>query len=150
MPIAFTCIPYAQLTKDQLYGLLALRAEVFIVEQQCKYQDLDGYDDRAQHILATDGQTLAGCARILPPGLKREQPSIGRYAMRPIYRGEGNGRALFQYSIDRCQQLHPGHDIYIQAQHYLQTLYESFGFFVTSDVYDEAGLPHVDMLLAAK
>lgn len=148
MALTYNIIHYNELHKDQLYALLSLRSEVFVVEQSCHYQDLDFYDQHSHHILAYSESALVGCARIVPPKLKREQPSIGRYALKGIARGAGEGRRLFAYAIERCLEIYPNQTIYIQAQHQLEALYKSFGFTTISEIYLEAGIDHVDMLLA--
>lgn len=148
MALTFTTYHYDELSKELLYQMLSLRSEVFVVEQSCHYQDLDFYDLKAHHIGVFDGKALVGVARILPPGIKREYPSIGRYALKESARGTGMGRQLFAYAIQACQEMYAGHTIYIQAQHQLERFYQSFGFVTIGTPYDEAGLPHVDMLLA--
>ena len=125
--------------------MLALRSEVFVVEQACHYQDLDGYDQSAHHVLVHDGDRLVGCARILPPGLKRDMPSIGRYLLLPEARGNGQGRGLFQYCIDETLRLYSEYGIYIQAQYQLERFYQSMGFVSQGDPYIDAGIDHVDM-----
>ncbi len=147
MTVQFHSLSYEQLSKAQLYDVLALRSQVFVLEQCCHYQDLDRLDQQAQHVLATDGDNIIGCARILPPSSKSAYPSIGRYALHAEYRGKGAGRRLFAYAIDSAKALFPKQPLYIQAQYYLKEFYASFGFVPEGDVYKDAGIDHVDMVL---
>ncbi len=144
---SITCHPYDALSKDTLYAILQLRSTVFVLEQGCVYQDVDGKDAAAHHCLLEENGVLLGYCRILPPAIKHEYPAIGRYALLPEARGKGLGRALFHYAIEQTRTRHPNHPIYIQAQHYLHSFYSRFGFTQVGDIYDEAGIPHVDMVL---
>ncbi len=146
MALTYQAIHYRDLGKDLLYAVLALRSAVFVVEQRCHYQDLDGYDSVCTHLLAYEGESLFGCARIVPPEVKREQPSIGRYALLPDVRGRGQGRAFFEYAIAQAEVLYPKRSIYIQAQAQLERFYGSMGFVRQGESYMDAGIPHVDML----
>jgi ElaA protein len=140
------------LTVAELYAMLALRQEVFVLEQTCLYPDIDGLDPGAQHLLGwreVDGKAeLVAHLRCLAPGAKYEEMSIGRVVTSPAARGSGLGRALVAQGIALAQQLHPGHAIRIGAQAHLEAFYRSFGFVTVSEPYDEDGIMHIDMLLA--
>ena len=138
--------PFEQLDVVALYAILQLRSEVFVVEQQCVYLDVDGKDLRCHHLTGWDGDTLAAYARLVPAGLSFDEASIGRVLTSPRYRGSGAGRTLLARSIEACHRVFGPQPIRIGAQRYLQRFYESFGFVACSEVYVEDGIPHVDML----
>ncbi|WP_164014583.1 GNAT family N-acetyltransferase [Pyxidicoccus trucidator] len=145
---------FPELTLDELYALLALRQEVFVVEQRSIYQDVDGLDAESLHLLAyedADGAPyLAGYLRILPPGLKFPgASSLGRVVTSPRARRRGLGRELVERGLARLDAHFPAADIRISAQHYLQRFYEDFGFHAEGDVYDEDGIPHIEMVRQA-
>jgi ElaA protein len=125
---------FADLTPFDLYDVLAARQNVFILEQTCLYPDIDGYDLEAHHL------------RVLAPGAKYDEMSIGRVITTPAARGSGAGRALLDQGIAHAEALHPGHRIRIGAQQYLERFYASFGFETVSAPYDEDGIMHIDML----
>lgn len=141
---------FGQLSVDDLYAALAVRQEVFILEQRCLYPDLDGIDRHAHHLLGwrrqDGGRVLAAYLRCVPPGVKYDEPSLGRVLSALSARGSGAGKLLLEEGLRRTEQLYPGCRIRISAQCYLQRFYESFGFRVTSEPYDEDGIPHVEML----
>jgi ElaA protein len=140
---------FPELTLDELYGLLALRQEVFVVEQRSIYQDADGYDRGSHHLLGTTGEpeapVLSAYLRVLPPGLKYPEVSFGRVVTAPSARRQGQGRVLVEKGLAFIEEHYPRTPIRIGAQDYLRGFYESFGFRVVGDVYDEDGVPHVDM-----
>ena len=137
---------FSELTLEQLYALLALRSEVFVVEQRSLYLDADGYDAQSLHLLGrTPDGRLGAYLRVLPPGLKHAEPSIGRVVTAPWARRQGLGRELFGRGVAFVDARYPGVPIRIGAQAYLQRFYEAFGFVRVSDVYDEDGIPHIDM-----
>jgi ElaA protein len=141
---------FAELTLDELYRMLVLRQQVFVVEQRCVYQDADGYDRGAYHLLGAEDHPeaplLAAYLRVLPPRLKYPQVSFGRVVIAPEARRHGHGRALVQKGLDFIEARYPRVPIRIGAQDYLRGFYEDFGFRVMGDVYDEDGIPHVDMV----
>lgn len=141
---------FAELPNADLYEMLAQRQNVFVLEQQCLYPDLDGYDQDAWHLLGwrvIDGKRqLAACLRVIAPGVKYTEMSIGRVLSTRAARGTGIGRELLLEGIARAEQLYPGHRIRIGAQQYLESFYGSFGFKIVSDPYDEDGIMHVEML----
>jgi len=138
---------FEELTLEELYALLALRTEVFVVEQRSIYLDADGYDMRSLHLLGRtpDDTRLAAYLRVLPPGLKYPEPSIGRVVTAPWARRQGLGRELFGQGVAYLDAHYPDFPIRIGAQAYLQRFYEGFGFAREGDVYDEDGIPHIDM-----
>jgi ElaA protein len=145
---------FADLTVAQLYAMLALRQEVFVLEQACLYPDIDGLDPEAHHLLGwrkVDGrQELVAHLRCLAPGAKYEEMSIGRVVTSPAARGTGLGRELVAQGLALARRLHPGHAIRIGAQAHLEGFYAGFGFVTVSEPYDEDGILHIDMLLAAE
>ncbi|EPX60526.1 ElaA protein [Cystobacter fuscus DSM 2262] len=141
---------FAELTPDELYLALELRQQVFVVEQRSIYLDADGYDRSAYHLLGMEDQPeapwLAAYLRVLPPKTKYPQASLGRVVVAPEARSHGHGRVLVQKGIDFIEARYPRVPIRIGAQNHLRAFYEDFGFRVMSDVYDEDGIPHVDMV----
>jgi ElaA protein len=151
---------YDSITADDLYEALALRQRVFVVEQQCAFLDADGVDRFSWHLLGrlpagAEQEPGAGEAkgilvaylRIVPPGRKFAEPSIGRVITAQEVRRQGYGRVLMQEGIRRTQELFPGRPIKLSAQRYLERFYGSFGFAVASEPYDEDGIPHINMVL---
>jgi ElaA protein len=130
-----------------IYRLLRERVAVFIVEQDCPYQEVDGLDDRATHLWAesSDGRILA-YARILPPGVSFDEASIGRVLTTAAGRGLGLGRELMGRALAECASRYPGIGIRISAQQYLHRFYEELGFDTVKGPYLEDGIPHLEML----
>lgn len=145
--------PFDQLDVAVLYAILALRQQVFILEQACIYPDLDGYDQAAYHLTGwrdVGGQrVLAAYLRCLAPGAKYAEMSLGRVVTNPLTRGGGIGKELLGVGIAHALRQHPGHAIRIGAQHYLERFYQGFGFETVSAPYDEDGIAHIDMLRAS-
>lgn len=144
-------LPFDALSREDVYAMLAARQQVFIVEQQCVYGDIDGLDPGAHHLLgwrsSIDGQRqLAAYLRVLAPGAKYAEMSLGRVLTTRAARGGGIGRELLRVGIGHAERLYPGHRIRIGAQQYLEAFYASFGFETISAPYDEDGIMHVDML----
>lgn len=140
---------FRELNVDELYAMLRLRAEVFVVEQQCAYLDLDGKDahPEAIHLLGVAGdETLAAYVRILPAGLTYPQVSFGRVLTAPGYRGLRLGDRMLREALSVIDRAWPGADIQIGAQSHLQHFYGRHGFDVSSEPYVEDGIPHIDML----
>lgn len=152
MTVQYQCLSYSELGKDQLYALLALRQEVFVVEQHCPYLDADGQDQAASHLLGlTDDGQLATYVRLLPAGISYDNyVAIGRVITAPFARGKGLGRALMQEAIVQAQRLWPDTSIKLSAQAHLQAYYRSVGFSPVGDIYMEDGIPHVGMVLQSK
>ncbi len=144
----FVCLPFSDLSTIQLYEILHLRSEVFVVEQNCVYQDLDRKDTQAgvEHLMMWDEKILLGYARLLPAGISYDTPSIGRIIISPTSRDKGLGRVLIKEAMARTHSLWPNAAITIGAQSHLSAMYQSFGFSEVSETYLEDGIPHVDML----
>lgn len=137
--------PFAELSPDQLYALLKLRSEVFVVEQDCVYLDLDGIDQACDHLLGMDEEGLCAYVRAVPPGVAYpDEASIGRVVTAPRVRTTGLGRPLMIEAIRHVSERWPG-SIKIGAQSYLRSYYESLGFAVCGPEYDEDGIPHFPM-----
>jgi ElaA protein len=137
---------FEDLGVQQLYEALALRSRVFVLEQG-PYQDADGLDPDAWHLLGRDSSgALIAYLRVVDPGRKYEEPSIGRVAVAPEARGRAIGRALMQEGIGRCRRAWPGRGIRISAQARLERFYRSLGFELVGAEYLEDGIPHIEML----
>lgn len=137
---------WEELSVDELYRLMVLRQAVFVMEQNCVYQDADGLDHRCEHLLGTHEGELAACARIIPPGVKSAEPAIGRVVTSQSVRRMGFGRELMRVAIGRCEALFPGSAVRVEAQKYLEPFYGSFGFVTSSEPYWEDGIIHVTMI----
>ncbi len=147
--IQFTCVAFDALSPHSLYEILALRQEVFVVEQNCPYQDCDGKDLQSYHLMGRNEQGKLLCyTRLLPKGVSyTEYASIGRVVSSPAARGTGAGIVLMEESIRQCRQLFGTEPIKIGAQSYLLKFYERFGFVSTGEEYLEDGIPHTKMIL---
>ncbi|WP_293026433.1 GNAT family N-acetyltransferase [Pandoraea sp.] len=150
-PMQWHCKRFESLQADELYGILAARAAVFVLEQRCLYADIDGKDERALHVFAQapgeSGQVIiAAYARLLRPGVSYPEASLGRVLTAAAYRRTGMGRRLVAYGLDCIQTHWPRSTVRIGAQMYLQRFYESFGFVRVGEPYDEDGIPHLEML----
>lgn len=139
---------FDELSTLELYTLMRLRQEIFIVEQDCPYVDADGVDLQSHHVLMMmEGMVKAG-ARIIPPEVQyHDFASIGRVIVRRDARGTGLGRKVMLYAIRECRRMYPGVPIKISAQSYLRAFYESVGFRATEDAYLEDDIPHLAMIL---
>lgn len=147
MTLTWTTKPYHTLTLNELYTLLQLRSEVFVVEQSCAFQDIDGQDEAALHLLGhTDTGELAAYARLFEAGISYPEASIGRVVVSPRYRRYGLGRDLLRHAIAECAALFGEQPIQIGAQLYLKAFYESFGFRQHGEGYLEDGIPHIHMV----
>lgn len=135
------------LTPYELYDIIWLRNEVFVVEQNCVYQDADYKDQKGWHYMGVDDDgKLMAYVRLLPPGVSYEEPSIGRVLTNPAARGTGIGRILMQNAIEQCKQLFDDVPIKIGAQYYLLKFYSSLGFVQTSEIYLEDDIEHIEMI----
>jgi len=133
-------------TAIELYQIIKARETVFVVEQNCPYQETDDWDLHAWHLTAFVKGELAAYARVVDPGIKSSQPSIGRVMTVKNFRAQGIGRALMEEAIKFTELKFPGKDINISAQVYLQQFYASLGFQTSGESYDEDGIPHIDMV----
>lgn len=141
----FNLLPYNGLSAGLLYDVLRLRADIFVVEQNSIYLDPDGYDQQALHLCGFNGEVLCAYARLIPPGVKFPEASIGRVCLRREARGNGQGRALMQRAIEETHGAYHA-PILIEAQQYLLSFYQSLGFELISDMYILDGIAHVRML----
>lgn len=135
-----------ELPTTRLYALFAAREAVFIVEQNCVYQELDGLDPGAWHLIGWSGDAVAACLRVLAPGVKYPEISLGRVLTSAAFRGTGGGRELMQRALAWTDERYPQHGVRISAQAHLQRFYGSFGFSAVSQQYLEDGIPHIEML----
>ncbi len=143
----WTCKAFDDLTAAELYAILRLRSEVFVVEQNCVFLDMDDKDRYCHHLMGWRGDVLAGYSRLVPSGISYAEPSIGRIVTSPVFRGHGLGRSLIPQSIHTLYTLYGKQPIRIGAQYYLLTFYASFGFVQKGEIYLEDGIEHVEMLL---
>jgi ElaA protein len=137
---------FEDLTPIELYKILQLRNEVFIVEQNCPYQDMDNKDLKAFHLMGMHNNRLIAYSRLLSPGISYSESSIGRVVSSPSFRKTGIGKELMEENIKRIRELFHTDTIRIGAQQYLQKFYESFGFFQEGPSYLEDNIPHIIML----
>lgn len=138
---------FSELSTQELYELMALRESVFVVEQECAYQELDNFDQEATHILGYSQNVLVAYARVLPPSTVYTECSIGRVLIKKEARNAGLGRKIFDTALTEAQKLYSDQIIKIQAQVYLEEFYASFGFKTISEPYPDWGIWHVDMIL---
>lgn len=132
-----------------LYDILQLRNQVFVVEQQCPYQDIDGRDlaDNNRHVAAYYQGKMVAYARLLAPQAGKDRVTVGRVLVAPSARGQRLGQHLMEHALLACARHWPGKSLFLSAQSHLQAFYASFGFSACSDAYDEDGIPHIDMQL---
>ncbi|MDP2263819.1 MAG: GNAT family N-acetyltransferase [Hydrogenophaga sp.] len=151
--IQWRCLPFGALLPHTLYALLRLRAEVFVVEQACAFQDLDDADQACLHLLGetpgADGPRLLAYTRLAPAGLKYTEASIGRVVTTASTRGSGLGHALMHESVRQLQHLWGTQPIRIGAQAHLQGFYREHGFVPDGALYVEDGIDHIEMIRRA-
>jgi ElaA protein len=145
--IEWNCKSFEELKTIELYKILQLRNEVFVVEQNCAYQDCDDKDLKCYHFSAWENEKLLAYTRLVPPGISYPNAaSIGRVVTSPSAREKGFGKLLMQKSIEETQKLFPGSGIIISAQFYLKRFYESFSFVQSGEQYLEDEIPHIKMI----
>ena len=145
------CRAFSDLSLQELYDIMVLRQEVFVVEQDCPYLDADGKDIVADHITIYENSQLIAYTRILAAGISYENyASIGRVVNSSKVRGRGIGVKLMEYSIQECKARYPGIPIKISAQVYLEKFYKDLGFEETGERYLEDNIPHMAMILSEK
>lgn len=149
MDLVFQWKQLDDLSTRELYAIIQAREAVFVVEQACAYQEVDGLDLRSWHLSVLKDGELAAYVRVVEPGLKYEQPSIGRVLTLAKFRSLKIGYALVAEAIRFTEAHYPGTGIRIGAQAHLQKFYGSLGFEPVGDIYDEDGIPHIDMLKPA-
>ena len=137
---------FEELTAKELYLILQLRNEVFVVEQNCVFQDADNKDQMSKHLFFMQEDELIAYCRLLPPGLSYKEMSIGRVVSSPIIRRTGIGKILVGKAIEHCFATYGEGDIRIGAQLYLTEFYGSFGFKIAGEIYMEDGIEHVEMV----
>ncbi|MEG9295267.1 GNAT family N-acetyltransferase [Mangrovibacillus sp. Mu-81] len=138
---------FDELTTTELYAILKERTQVFVVEQECPYLEVDGKDLLSYHLYKEENGEIAAYARLLPPGVSYTEASIGRVFVRKEYRGWGLAGELLIRSLDFLHGELGETKIKIQAQEYLREFYGSFGFTAITDSYLDDGIPHIDMVL---
>jgi ElaA protein len=134
------------LTAREVHDVLQARSAVFVVEQACLFQDMDGADPASWHLFCRRDGAIAAYCRLVPPGAKYAEPSIGRVITAQAVRGTGLGRELVGEALRRCAELWPGAAVRIGAQRHLEGFYGSLGFVRDSEPYDEDGIPHIEMV----
>jgi len=147
MKIDYQIKKFEELSNLELYKILQLRSEIFVVEQNCAYQDIDNLDEKSIHILAKNNEEIIAYGRILPPKLAYNECSLGRIVVKNNYRKLKLGYKLMDYILVEIQTLYPNETIKIMAQSYLLRFYESFGFSIIGNEFLEDNIPHHYMLL---
>jgi ElaA protein len=137
---------FDELTLMELYAILRLRNEVFVVEQACVYQDLDNRDQASWHLMGWLERKLVAYTRIMPPGMNYPEPSLGRVVSSSVIRGTGAGRQLMLLALQKTHELFGAVAIKLSAQLYLKEFYLSLGFKTSSEVYREDGIEHIEMV----
>ena len=138
---------FHELTADELYDIFVLRQTVFVVEQRCPYLDADGADRRCRHLYTRDDTgRMVACLRLVEPGVKYPEPSIGRVVTHPDVRRTGLGRALMAEGLRGAEKYFPGTAVRIGAQAWAENFYRSFGFERVGDGYIEDDIPHYEMV----
>lgn len=147
IPYNWNLKAFNELTVQELYAILQLRNEIFVVEQQCVFQDADNKDAASYHLMCWHEQQLIAYCRLIPAGIAYPNHiSIGRVANAMAYRRQGIGKLLMQKAIDHCIVLYGKQPIKIGAQFYLKNFYSSLGFQQTSAIYMEDGIEHIEMI----
>ena len=136
-------LQWEDLTQEKIHELLALRSEVFVVEQNCVYQDIDGKDPKATHVLGYLKNELIAYSRFFEPGIYFNQASFGRTMVKQTHRGKGYGHMLVEQTL---QAMGEKNEIKISAQKHLRLFYESHGFISQGEPYLEDGIPHIAMI----
>jgi len=144
---------FEELSAAEIYEILRVRQEVFVVEQNCVYQDIDSLDQVSWHLFAQtnnggDSVQILAYLRVVFPGHKYIEPSIGRVLTAKEARGQGSGRLLMEKAMELLKAEFPKQEVRISAQKYLEAFYSDFGFMPVSEPYDEDGIPHIEMVTA--
>lgn len=137
---------FDEISGRELYEILKLRVNVFIVEQDCPYPEIDGNDFDAIHVTCRDEEGIAAYSRLLPSGVKYKTPSIGRVIVRDDQRGTGLGHILMERAIREVLKQWEPNEIFLQAQTHLERFYKQHKFNTVSEPYDDDGIPHIDMI----
>ena len=147
LKINWICKSFNDLANEELYKILQLRNTVFVIEQNCPYQDCDDKDQQCYHLMGWQQDILVAYCRLIPPGIAFKEASIGRVVTASIVRGKNIGKELMTHSIKYIHELFGEQSITIGAQLYLKNFYELFGFIKTGDIYLEDGIEHIQMHL---
>ena len=151
MGLTYDIRHYNELSLDEFHDIISLRVEVFSVEQEAVYNDLDGYDKFCHHVIVSSSETkIIGTARILPPDLKYPEVSFGRIAVDKSSRKNGVGHTIVKMVIDFIDEEYPDASIKISAMKYLLSFYEGYNFNQASDIYLDCGIEHIDMVRLPK
>ena len=142
----YTMKKFRELTNTELYEILRLRQEIFIIEQACIYPDIDNNDENAYHLMAFDAGEMVGCLRILGKGVTFQEASIGRVVVAKSRRGRGIAKEMMQQTMNFVVSELREKRIKISAQTYVIAFYEGLGFEVVSEQYAQDGIPHADMI----
>ena len=137
---------FNELSAEEMYTVLCVRQEVFVLEQECLYLDADGKDRKSFHLMGFDGNELMAYARIVEPGISYEEVSIGRILSSKNARGTGAGVELMNQALTRIELMYGRVPVRISAQSYLEKFYKKFGFEPTGKEYLEDEIPHMEML----
>lgn len=137
------CKRFEELSNEELYEILKLRVDVFVVEQECPYPELDDLDQEALHVYLKENDEICAYLRILQPGVKDKDAALGRIVTK--HRKKGYGRMVVEKGIEVVKGMDHAQGIYIEAQEYAQGFYEKLGFVRCSDVFLEDGIPHIQM-----
>ena len=138
---------FPTLTPNELYALMRLRSEVFVVEQNCVFLDADNKDIYCHHLMLFDHKQLIAYARLVPPGISYNEMSVGRVVTAKEARNKGAARQLMPLAVEYCRKIFGDGPIRIGAQYYLEKFYTEIGFTATGDVYDEDGIEHIEMIM---
>lgn len=146
MAITWLWSSFTELDSTTLYAVLALRNEVFVCEQNCAYQDLDGKDSLSFHLIGKQGDEIVAYLRVIEPGKKYLEPSIGRVLVRKQDRSQGLAKQMMLIALEKIALEYPGQGVRLSAQQYLEKFYQDLGFITVSEVYLEDKIPHVEMV----
>ena len=145
-PLQYAWHEWRSLTPDVLYALLRLRSAIFVVEQDCVFPDMDGRDPQCEHLCGWRDGELVAYLRLVPPGVRTPEVSLGRVVVAQAARGRGLGREVMREGLRGCERRYPGAPVKVSAQQHLETFYASLGFVRVGEPYDEDGILHVDMV----
>lgn len=148
MSLTFHWSRFDELSTRAFFEIARARVAVFVVEQACAYQELDDLDPLAWHLRVMQGSELAAYVRVVDPGDKFTEPSIGRVMTVAAFRGQRLGHVLMTEAIRFTEERYPGQGIRIGAQAHLEGFYASLGFATVSEPFDEDGIPHIEMVKA--
>ena len=141
---------FKELSLTELYAIMQLRQEIFVVEQNCPYVDADGKDVQSVHVMGYEKKQLVAYARLVPPGVSYKTPSIGRVVVHAAHRGKKYAYTLMEECIKETLRRYKTNTITISAQLYLRNFYTRTGFNAVGDVYPEDNIPHIKMIYSKK